>query len=97
MDYRRIGRDQFLELIEHAQPSGGVCVENGATLNEIRRKTTIVIEDAEPAGPPVAALVDISASSQQDIDHLAVGPANRSQKHCAVKAASRQGIVESWF
>src|SRR6185369_15377660 len=69
----RIGRDEGLQSVQHAESRCSVCVYSGAALDEECGELRIAaIEHAEAAGPPVAASVDVGAVVQQQVDHLAV-------------------------
>jgi hypothetical protein len=57
----RVGRDQLLEPLEHAQAGRRVCVHHGAALDQQWRQSAVVVEDAKSPRPPVAFHVDAGA------------------------------------
>ena len=47
-------------------------IERGAALDQKLGEVVIAVQNTESAGPPVAALVDVRAVGEQQIDHLRV-------------------------
>jgi hypothetical protein len=74
-----------------AEARGGVCVHEGATLNQeggqIRRAG---IEHTEAARPPIAADVDCGAGFKQDVDGGAVAAGNGGEQRGGAETAIAQ-------
>jgi hypothetical protein len=89
-------------LVEHrpddvgSSSSGGrVNVHRGAAFHQEVGEIVVAVEDAESPGPPVAALIDVSAALQKQIDHRPVLVGYRGEQERPVKGESGERVVEA--
>ncbi len=95
VDRIRIGRDQLADAVDHAQPRRGVDVDRRPTLDQEACERLARVEHAEAPRPPVAARVDVGASAEQDVDHLAIAAVyGRQQRRGAELMIRHQRIVQ---
>ncbi len=73
MDELRIGSEEFADAFDHAKSSSGVNVEGGAARDQVVSELgRCGIENAETAGPPLGACVDVGARVEEDVDDFAI-------------------------
>src|SRR4029453_18885693 len=80
MDTRAILCEERPYRVHSPQPRGCVDVDFCSALDQKIREAMIVVEDAESAGPPMAALIDVRPICQQQFDHRDVWPPDGGEK-----------------
>jgi hypothetical protein len=71
-----IRRDHRLHVVQAIELRGGRRIEPRPARDQVVRQPVRgvrVVQHAEAAGPPVAALVDVGAGVEQGVDHRAIG------------------------
>jgi hypothetical protein len=95
MHHRWVGGYEFAEAVQHAEAGGGVRVHGGAALNQVGLEAGGVVENAETAGPPMAAGVNIGAVRKQDVDQVAVAHTQGLQQRGGSEGTVGQRVIEA--
>src|SRR6478672_6912553 len=70
-------------------------VDARATLDQVIREAMIIVEHSEAASPPAAALVDVRAVGEQEVNHRLAAPPHGSEQQGAVEGEAGQRVVDT--
>ena len=97
VDQAGISGQHAPDVFDHSEPHRMVDLRHRPAADEERRhprRPPRIVEDVEPAGPPVAFLVDVGAGAQQHVGHLAVLPLDRGEQRRLAEGTARGGLVD---